>query len=288
MRAALLSLTLFLAACDPLAAPACTRAAEMACELCSQDEYSEAICTCVTEGTLTAAGAPEGLFESDTEAEEACFVWQTQLHYAGPDEQAVCKENVDILKELDDDGCEALGYAGGGGGTIPTFPTGGTDPTDPTGGTNPGPGGGDAEILGWSGECRDNNTFVGTLTTTGDVSEVAVLNIWETGAPDVSAWNEEQELVDGKVVLTQVGSPADVGPSGSGKGGTLFGCGPGEHFDQDETTLTYAVRIYDADGNFADCIQFGHEPRTVSDSDYTTAGGAPSNAAELRNCRTLN
>ena len=142
-------------------------------------------------------------------------------------------------------------------------------------------------ILGWTPQCADSETFEGTANISGAASPFATLNIWETGAPDAQAWNEEHELVDGSISLTQVSSPGDILDNGDGTGTSLFGCDTGEQFDLDETTLTYAIRIYDLDGNFADCIQFGHEPETVSGGDYTTAGGEPSFPSEFGGCRTL-
>ena len=158
-----------------------------------------------------------------------------------------------------------------------------------SGGTDTGttiPAGG-PEILGWDPACTDSETFEASANISGATDQFGLLNIWETGAPDASAWNEEHDLVDGNILLTQVSSAGDVGDNGDGTGTSLFGCGTGEQFDLDETTLTYAVRIYDVDGNFADCIAFGHEPSTVSGGTYTTIGGNPSAPAELEGCRTL-
>ncbi len=143
-------------------------------------------------------------------------------------------------------------------------------------------------IVGWSAECVDEETFVADLYLDGVASSFAVLDLWETGAPDNSAWNEEHAIFEGRIELIQVADVGDVGDGAAGSGTTLFGCGVGVQFDYDETMLTYAVRVYDIEGNFADCIQFGHEPYTVSDGTYTTIGGKPSNEAELAICRTLN
>ncbi len=152
-----------------------------------------------------------------------------------------------------------------------------TTDTDTTGGpTAP-------VINSWTASCLDEETFEGTVDVSGDSNGVHVLNIWETGAPDASAWNEEHDITGSTITLTQVASPDDITNETS-----LFGCGTGEQFDLDETTLTYAVRVYDTDGVIADCIQFGHEPETVSGGTYTTIGGAPSSPGEFTDCRTLN
>ncbi len=139
-------------------------------------------------------------------------------------------------------------------------------------------------ILGWTAECVGEDTFEGTLTVDG-TSDFAILNLWDTGDRQRMVWNEEHEIVGGRVVLQQTLHWNEVGGD---QGGTIFGCGAGEQLDYAAGMLTYAVRAYDPDGNLSDCVQFGDEPESVSNGDYSVNAGAPTAAAELASCRTLN
>ena len=142
---------------------------------------------------------------------------------------------------------------------------------------------GSPAILDWTGECTDEVTFFGLYTVGGKASPYAVLNLWETQAPVGQGWNEEHDAFKDGLTLTRVSSPNDVGDDGAGTVGTLFGCAMTEPFDL--SNLTYALRLYDAEGRLADCIVFGDSPATVTDGTYTTVGGAPSSPSELFNCR---
>lgn len=182
----------------------------------------------------------------------------------------------DVLEEL-------VGLGDKGDTGIPTT----ADDTAWGEGTVVGTGNGAARIEGWDAQCLDPETYRAEPFVSGATNGVAILDIWETGAPDDVAWNEEHDVVDAFVELRVVESPHDVGDDGGGYGTTLFGCGADEQFARDEVTLAYALRVYDPDGNFADCVQFGYLADRISAGTYTTNGGVPSNPAELSSCRTM-
>lgn len=170
--------------------------------------------------------------------------------------------------------------------TLPSVDTDVEPPTGDSGGTSTGA----PQIDSYTGTCLNDDTYFGELVATAAAS-VAVLNIWETSAPDEMAWNEEHDLaVSGSgsfgaqldVTLTQVSS---VGDQQNGST-TLFGCGSGEQLAETDG-LTYAIRVYDLDGNLAACGAFGGDPGTVGSGTYTTIGGAPSSAADLAGCTVM-
>ena len=89
---------------------------------------------------------------------------------------------------------------------------------------------------------------------------------------DCGFWDHlEQELTTGAGV-----SDWSVNQS------TVFSCEPNVHFDG-SGVMSYAARVYDIDGNFADCLAWGHDPQGMIDGDYSRAN-EPTAASELDSC----
>ena len=64
---------------------------------------------------------------------------------------------------------------------------------------------------------------------------------------------------------------------------TVFSCEPSEHFDG-SAVMTYAIRVYDIDGAFADCLAFGHDVSGMQDGTYDRVNEPTAPAAELDQC----
>ncbi len=145
-------------------------------------------------------------------------------------------------------------------------------------------------IRQYTAVCVDDATYSGELWASAATNGTALLNLWDTLAPSPTAHNEEHDLLTTgtgafgeilAVTLTEVASLEDVGA-----GTTLFGCAIGEALAL-PTALTYAIRVYDPEGELAECGAFGHDPAVVAAGTYPTAGGLPSSPNELASCTPL-
>lgn len=155
------------------------------------------------------------------------------------------------------------------------------DPGDDTG------AGEDHLIQAWEGACLDAETWEGAATLAGEAPGGGVLDLWETGA-GVYGWNEEHDLPDLAIRLTQVDDFHDVADGPDGTGTTFFGCGADGQLAGDAETLTFALRAYDADGALLDCAAWGMTPEIVATGGFIdNGGGPPSYPRELDGCRVL-
>ena len=109
--------------------------------------------------------------------------------------------------------------------------------------------------------CDDDSTWVYYAETVGWTDGQNLVNVWETGAPD-PVWNEEHELPSVafgpnqsydilELELQDEARFADYSPNVN----TLFECGVHDVGADN----TYAMRVYDLDGNYADCAIFSTE-----------------------------
>lgn len=70
-------------------------------------------CTCVLQGTLGMADAPEDYFESDADAAMTCDEVRLDLAYVGDDEATACRVGLALLRQEGTGACEHV--------TIPAF-----------------------------------------------------------------------------------------------------------------------------------------------------------------------
>ena len=125
-----------------------------------------------------------------------------------------------------------------------------------------------AETVGWT----DGNNLV---------------NAWETGS--VGGWSEEHTLPSIEFgdnyawdilerTLTDQAEVVDYTPDTN----TVFTCG----IHDVEDNMTFAIRVYDFDGNFADCAIFASDPTGIQAVNDGSAPdqNPPSNASELDSC----
>lgn len=176
--------------------------------------------------------------------------------------------------------------AGCDGGTDPTGTTGTTTDTDCD--TVAGDTGckfydGPTLIDYVEASCSGSNIVI-SADTVGWTSD-AVVNMTETNA---SPWDEEHGLAsvsfgangywdlveaslsEGAAVATQTPDVSSV-----------FGCA--SHIDV--PVMTYAIRVYDPDGVFADCAVWGQAPNSYIDGTYAGDALNPvSNPGELASC----
>ncbi len=135
--------------------------------------------------------------------------------------------------------------------------------------------------------------------TAGWTGPASIFNSWETG--NVNGWNEEHTLIsiafapDGTTdtlqrTLTALGDTDGDGYSNGSYGmdaSTLFSCGVHDV----DPVMTYALRVYDIDGNFADCgIWTTDDASAVGDVQASPSAGwinPVSTDFELANCVTL-
>ena len=74
--------------------------------------------------------------------------------------------------------------------------------------------------------------------------------------------------------------PGVAPPAADGE--TVFSC-PGHH-GAPQNVMTYVYRVYDSDGQLADCLAQGHDPEIVID-DLMDRRSDPSRPNELTDCR---
>jgi hypothetical protein len=160
-----------------------------------------------------------------------------------------------------------------------------------TGTTNGTPGNPALEIVSYDPVCTNDTTYNAELTTTAPTNGAALINMWETNSSN--GFSEEHMLVsdvatDDHLSLT-LNFTDDINDidndNGTGVEPTLFSCAADGQF-QDDTTMTYAIRIYDPSGQLAQCCAFGFTPEVVAAGTYIAGGGDPSAKAELDTCVT--
>ena len=119
----------------------------------------------------------------------------------------------------------------------------------------------------------EGSTWVYAATTQGWTNGANIVNAWETG--NDNGWNDEHPLLsdsfeeDGSAdyLKTSLSSGAAV-ESWVGGTSTVFSCGTHDV----DPVMTYAVRVYDLDGNFTECAIFATDSGGVDD---VYAGSAP-------------
>lgn len=131
-------------------------------------------------------------------------------------------------------------------------------------------------------------------TTFGWLSS-ATFNMWETAS--TPGWNEEHSMLsvayapDGSwdSAARDLVALGDTDGDGYSNGSyvpdvsTLFDC----DVHAVQPVMTYAVRVYDVDGNFADCAIFATDPTGVPDVLSSPSEGwynPVSNAFEIASC----
>ena len=124
--------------------------------------------------------------------------------------------------------------------------------------------------------------------TTDSWTHGAVLNVFQTcgiGDPATNGWDEEHDVpsvshtdtTDSLALsLNHVTSLSDVAPGST----TLFN-------SDDENTLNYVLRVYNADGSLADCAIWGCNPQDVFDGN-TSTWNDQSDGAEISSANCLN
>ena len=100
------------------------------------------------------------------------------------------------------------------------------------------------------------NTWTYAAETLGWTDSNNLVNAWETGVADGGGWNDEHTLLsasyepDGSRDYLEISltSGIDMGAWVDGES-TVFSCGVHDV----ENKMTFAYRVYDLDGNYADC-----------------------------------
>lgn len=133
-------------------------------------------------------------------------------------------------------------------------------------------------------------------STIGWTNGENLVNIWEQGAPEGDRWHEEHDLPsvehDPNGAWDELEVRIDAGAASYDRGeASLFKCS-GSNVDH---SAVYAIRVYDAEGNLADCAIFaddvpgGVDQVLSGDTDENNAGFVkPSKRSELTstNCTT--
>lgn len=142
----------------------------------------------------------------------------------------------------------------------------------------------------------EGGEIVIAATTVGWTNGENLVNIWEQGAPEGNRWHEEHDLPsvqhdpNGAWDELEIRLASGAGSYERGEA-SLFSC-DGSTIDH---SSVYAIRVYDADGNLADCAIFaddvpgGVDQVLSGDTDENEAGFVkPSNRSELTssNCDT--
>lgn len=123
--------------------------------------------------------------------------------------------------------------------------------------------------------------------TLGWTGRASVHNLWETEGVD--GWNEEHTVIS--VAFAPDGSSdtllRELSPGESGDGydpeiSTAFLCGAHD----EQPVMTFALRVYDLDGNFADCALWATDPLGAAQiqADPEFGPNPISNASELSAC----
>jgi len=121
--------------------------------------------------------------------------------------------------------------------------------------------------------CADDTTWVYGAETVGWTDGNNIVNAWETG--NAMGWNEEHSLPSVEFganntwdrleqSVTDEAAVADYAPDTN----TVFACGTHDV----DPVMTYAIRVYDFDGNYADCAIFATDTAGI---DAVYDGSAP-------------
>jgi hypothetical protein len=151
----------------------------------------------------------------------------------------------------------------------------------------------ETSIASYSAGCTDSITWAAELVTSGPTDDQAILNIWDIqiggGRGEEHVLTPDPEADDTlALTLAHVAAQSGVTNTALENGGatpsTFFSCTAGTELSVPDA-LTYAIRIYDGDGELAQCCAFGGSPKAVAGGTYPTDGGAPTTADELDSCK---
>jgi hypothetical protein len=155
--------------------------------------------------------------------------------------------------------------------------------------------------VGTCTETYDGPVIVERATVTCDAQERVTYEVVTAGwtrsgrmnameTANLSPWDDEHDLVsvaydpcgsfdELQRTLTTGASVATAVEDQS----TVFTCDG--HFDDTNGVMTYAARVYDIDGNFADCLAWGHDPVDYAAGLYSgSCIHCPTDPEELTQC----
>jgi hypothetical protein len=166
-----------------------------------------------------------------------------------------------------------------------------SEPTGDTGSTTTPPTGDTGEpvhgLVEASVGCLDVDN-IRAEGRAGEAGPVAVLDLWETGAPVGLGWNEEHDLVpspDGELVLLLRGL-VDVSVGGWYERNvvSLFECE--YQFVDFAGSLTAALRVADPETGEISCLIWGHDPEMVLAGEFEEYTPV-TDPASLAGCGTM-